>query len=690
METHSVDRPAEQAQVYASIPNGPKCERCQRLKKDCQPASTVRKKRVSKRPAASVSAKTAALEQKLDSIVQILQRSQGSITGAAQQQIAVPTQNPDARTFTGQASNSNGTVNASEPSLIEGNNGTGSSVDIDVRRLSVDSSHFGNETEQRPQLCGVSKEGCRECPNGHPTPAASRVSGSSVAESPDSVDNFPLESDAELEETLETYRTKMVHNFPIVCIRPDVTVDEMRLQRPFLFLVIRAICSKNLRRQEALVVQVKKTLGREMLLEGTKTLDLFLGVLVFASWCHYYICSKPIISTIIQLGMSLAFDLGLTKPLLGEHVDVMRHYIIAHGCPKRSSGPVRVVTMEERRAVVGLYLVSSVASNYFQRTELMRWTPYLGECLRILEENKDYPTDLLLVHLVRAQLICNKSATSTWDDMFGDTSNQVPPNFYAKSLKSQLDDLERSIPAEIKSNGIVTPPLRNNPPSNTHSAILQLHIHATSLTIHAHCLAYTPPPPFPDPAAQLQRLESLWATFTAVKSWFGVFLSLDAFPLARYPHVSIATLTQLGHCLAALYRLTTFESADVAWCGGRVRAELDIGDVTRLLAERWDAVSRADWGGEGLDPWPHATKRALGIGSWWEAKVAKLGPRDTDLASGVGAKVIEAVARQGMPVHQSVEPLEFDDAVDIDILDDPWMMDLLGGGYDFNMETQPW
>ncbi|OBT73988.1 hypothetical protein VF21_05994 [Pseudogymnoascus sp. 05NY08] len=645
---------------------------CQRLKKDCQPASTVRKKRVSKRPAASVSAKTAALEQKLDSIVQILQRSQGSITGSAQQQLPTPTQNPGAGAFTGQASNSSGTINASESFLIETNNGTGSGGDNHVRKLSVDSSHLGDETEQQPQLCRGLKEGYRECANGHPTPAASRVSGSSVPDSPDSVNSFPLESEAELEEALETYRTKMVPNFPIVCIRPDITVDEMRLQRPFLFLVIRAICSKNLRRQEALVVEVKKTLGREMLLEGTKTLDLFLGVLVFAGWCHYYICSKPIISTVIQLGMSLAFDLGLTKPLLGEHVDVMRHYIIAHGCPKRV-GLNRTVTMEERRAVVGLYLVSSVASNYFQRTELMRWTPYLGECLRILEENKDYPTDIVLVHLVRAQLICNKSATSTWDDMFGDTSNQVPPNFYAKSLKSQLDDLERSIPAEIKSN-----------------AILQLHIHATSLTIHAHCLAHTPPPPYPDPAAQLQRLESLWSTFTAVKSWFGVFLSLDAFPLARYPHVSISTLTQLGHCLAALYRLTSFESADVAWCGGRVRVELDIGDVTRLLAERWDAVSRADWGGEGLDPWPHATKRALGIGSWWEAKVAKLGPRDTDGGSVGGPKVLEAVAGPGVPEQQSIEALEFDGAVDIDILDDPWMMDLLGGGYDFNMDTQPW
>jgi hypothetical protein len=89
----------------------------------------------------------------------------------------------------------------------------------------------------------------------------------------------------------------------------------------------------------------------------------------------------------------------------------------------------------------------------------MRWTPYLAECLRVLEEEKDYPTDLLLVYLVRVQLICNKGASSTWDDIFGDSAAQVPPNFYAKTLKSQLDDLERSIPPELKSNGIPTPPL---------------------------------------------------------------------------------------------------------------------------------------------------------------------------------------------------------------------------------------
>lgn len=287
-----------------------------------------------------MSAKTAALEQKLDSIVQILQRSQGSITGSSQQPPSLA-QNPNLREFTDQASSTSGTNNAIEEFHVEITPRTSTKSPV-------------------PEPYSFSKGIHRECPNGHPTPEASRVGSSSIPETPNSTDNFPLESDAELEEVLETYRTEMVPNFPIVCIRPDVTVNEMRLQRPFLFLVIRAICSKNLCRQEALVVEVKKTLGREMLVEGTKSLDLFLGVLVFGGWCHYYICNKPIISTVIQLGMSLAFDLGLTKPLLGENADIMRHYIIEHGCPKRISVANKVITMEERRAVVGLYLVSSV------------------------------------------------------------------------------------------------------------------------------------------------------------------------------------------------------------------------------------------------------------------------------------------------------------------------------------------
>jgi len=84
----------------------------------------------------------------------------------------------------------------------------------------------------------------------------------------------------------------------------------------------------------------------------------------------------------------------------------------------------------------------------------MRWTRYLDDCLRLLEEEKAQPTDDLLVHIVRVQLICNKGSTLTWNDVLGDVEVGIPTGLYVKTLKSQLDNLENSIPQVLKANGI--------------------------------------------------------------------------------------------------------------------------------------------------------------------------------------------------------------------------------------------
>jgi hypothetical protein len=165
----------------------------------------------------------------------------------------------------------------------------------------------------------------------------------------------------------------------------------------------------------------------------------------------------------------------------------------------------------------------------------------------------------------------------------------------------------------------------------------------------------------------------------------------------------MATFTQLGHCLIALYRLTAFNQPGISWCREGVKTELDIAEVSRLMAQRWEEVPRAAGiereglreGEEdedelgGLDPWSYTTKRALGIGSWWEGKVSNLAVITANRESAAAVEASEPVAGSGVPEQQQIEALEFD-GVDIDILDDPWMMDLLGGGYDFNVEPQLW
>lgn len=76
-----------------------------------------------------------------------------------------------------------------------------------------------------------------------------------------------------------------VATFPFVVIPPDVTLDDLRRQRPFLLLTILA-CSAvdSLKLQDALDEEIRETLSKRAMLKGEKSLDLIQGLLVYLSW----------------------------------------------------------------------------------------------------------------------------------------------------------------------------------------------------------------------------------------------------------------------------------------------------------------------------------------------------------------------------------------------------------------------
>ncbi|TAQ89078.1 hypothetical protein B7494_g2583 [Chlorociboria aeruginascens] len=607
----------------AASMTGGKCERCRRLNKDCQPGPTVRKKRISKGLASSSASKTAVLEEKLDGIVQMLQRSQIPIPGITQSQEQIQNQNSGSRAFTDwslSSDTSSGPItNAQTEANIRRDAFTTSSPSL------VGNLVFDNTTrpDQAASSTKAIKEGfTHDTTNGPPTPAASIREQSCLSESSTSI-GYPLESDAELRCCLETYRSKMAPYLPMVCIRAEVTVEQLRQDRPFLFLVIRTITSKNLARQGALVLEVKKAMGRNMLLEATKSLDMLFGVLLFAAWCQYHICHKPIITTVLHLAMSLADDLGLSRPVPTEPINIMQHYS-AQGCPKPLNMSNHERTMEERRAIIGLWLITSVSSNYFQRIDFMRWTPYLDDCLILLEEKHDFPTDLLLVYLVRVQIICNRAANSTWNEIFGGAGSSVPSYFYIKTLKSQLDDLERSIPPELKSN-----------------VTLRIQILSANLTIHEHSLSANAKSTPSGPTHQLQRIANLWTCFNSVKSSFDILLNTESMPAASFAHQSMLVLTHTSHCIAGLFRLSTFESPGILWDRREIRQQLNLGDLVQTLAEKWAQIPAAigiergplemlphgvdQWNSPyNGDPWAYTLKKFHGIRVWWEGKLAAM------------------------------------------------------------------
>jgi hypothetical protein len=80
----------------------------------------------------------------------------------------------------------------------------------------------------------------------------------------------------------------------------------------------------------------------------------------------------------------------------------------------------------------------------------MKFTPYMEECICVLEEMKSYPTDLLLVCLVRLQLICNEAAAMNWNS--SDEGNKAPGEFYMKAFNFQLEKFKQFIPPELQSS----------------------------------------------------------------------------------------------------------------------------------------------------------------------------------------------------------------------------------------------
>ena len=139
-----------------------------------------------------------------------------------------------------------------------------------------------------------------------------------------------------------------------------------------------AVASKSTEQQVALGKEVRLALGRKMLVEGDRSLDLLFGILVYTGWlvapprlvnhvcmnglnrpyrAHSHSHTNPIVTNLLQLAMALLADLGLNKTPPEQSLNVVLNYD-SQGCPRQFAQPKR--TMEERRVAVGLFWLSSV------------------------------------------------------------------------------------------------------------------------------------------------------------------------------------------------------------------------------------------------------------------------------------------------------------------------------------------
>ncbi|KAH9219321.1 hypothetical protein DL95DRAFT_63455 [Leptodontidium sp. 2 PMI_412] len=480
-------------------PSSDSCERCHRLKKLCSPADSIRKRNTQHNSAS----RTARLEERLDGIVSLLQ----SVTGA---NISLPL-TPNSQTPS---------TTIGEPSSL--NQQPANSISTPVSSSTDDSE---------PQPSNLGSWGS--------TPLNRTSLDTSHIQPSLAYDLHPNQA----EHRLMIFRTQMLPNFACMNLSSNISAQGLQQTRPFLLQSIMIVTSTSVREKNHLSTQLLKILTDEVFVLNRGYLDHLLGILIFLAWGNDT-CNK---NHLMQLAMSLALDLRLNKPLIDEGGHKFAR-MVACGL----GAPSEVHTLEQRRAVLGCFFLSSWISIFLGRIDPLQWTPQMDEHLRVIEDSKECIADERFAIQIRTQLLLHRSCQMRDFESEHSHSSKIPSSFYVKALQSELHDIRASIPSHLQQD-----------------ISIMTGYHYTEMSIYER--AYPVDKPLSCPLTGPQHLQCLCTCLSAIKSFIDLLFSM---PQAGYLGMPLHFRIQCMRSLVSLYRLSIYE--DPGWDTKAVRNTVDV------------------------------------------------------------------------------------------------------------------
>ncbi|KAF5004896.1 hypothetical protein FDECE_8616 [Fusarium decemcellulare] len=465
---------------------GAKCDRCERLVKNC--TEQVHRPRKKRQPKPS---RTAQIEERLNGLVNLLKAS-GGLTNAdlATDTTCIPTE--------------------ADPAVSNQQKPSSKSSDASFAPGSSPWAIPDTYNSYAPPQCI-----CRPASGDAPPPPASD------------------------EALLNIYRNELQALHPFVIIPKNVTTARLKATRPFLMSSIRMVTSfRSLRSMRAQMYYLMRHIADHMLIRSERSLDLLMGILVIAAWYQYHCFMHAQLNNLIALAATLVGELGLHRsPNALERTNLM---VVKPFQPERR-------TNEERRALLGVWFLSSAMSLGFSRIESMRYTKYIQECLGVLEREKEYETDVRLVYLVRIQHLTERiSQLNSPDDPAEEVVGlpTAPLSAYVSAFQGELDRIKIGLPPGLKDDGIIHAFLNHaslrlyEPPVLDAPRIISMSESLTSPTLGA-----------------ASALDVFYQSRNALKQFFDNWLDI---PISEYYCQTTPVAAQLVYALTMLGRWAKF------------------------------------------------------------------------------------------------------------------------------------
>ncbi|OKL61994.1 hypothetical protein UA08_02544 [Talaromyces atroroseus] len=237
----------------------------------------------------------------------------------------------------------------------------------------------------------------------------------------------------------------------------------------------------------------------------------------------------------------------------------------------------REVLVEGERNVdylLGSLCFAQCIAFFHHKAELLPWSPYLDDCLKLLDDAKETFSDELLICQVRLQQILSNT-TMLYARLRGSESEQstrlVVP--YIRSLKRQVESLRSQIPEHVAANKFIQ------------IGILYVEVAVNEVamvrTQHAALMM----------EKELETMECLLECLQSIQAWTELFRSLD---YSEYIGMPFGLWKQLSLMIFTLVRLATLE--DPAWDTYQVRRAVDLPGLLNHVSTSMSQVAN-------LAPW---------------------------------------------------------------------------------------
>ncbi|KAJ5580276.1 Transcription factor [Penicillium hispanicum] len=249
------------------------------------------------------------------------------------------------------------------------------------------------------------------------------------------------------------YVTEMADEMPMVVFTPDTTMGDVRRDKPALFLAIIAVSIGPFKKpaQLPLLSEYYHLIAERVVVKGQKSLELVQSLLVVSIW---YMPPDNLeelkFYQLIHMAIVNAMDLGLNRRSNGDLKPLVH---LREIISKRHVGPSTDLNgPEARRTWVGCYFLGIQVATALRRMHLVRWQPYMDECLQILESHPDaLPSDRKVIWWAKLAFIMEQASVQLTNEdpqtavSFADSKVR----YTIKAFANQLAQYRRDIPEEF-------------------------------------------------------------------------------------------------------------------------------------------------------------------------------------------------------------------------------------------------